>query len=569
MQKVEFFRILFYFKKVINIFSKNDDELKKAFYALKSRNDLANLLEIEEKTLRYFLYGKSDDDKYNTFEIPKKNGQFRKIAAPISPLKTIQRKLTYVLSLVYKVKPCAYGFLKDRNIKSNAKNHSKKKVLLNIDLKDFFSQVHFGRIRGMLISKPYDIGIEAATSIAQLTCYKGVLAQGAPSSPILTNMICSPMDTQLIKLAKKYKLQYTRYADDITFSNYNEQFPQGIIKGEINNLIIGDELNNILTKNGFEVNMNKVFLNDNFTRQEVTGLIVNKFPNVKREYVKSLRAILYNCSRDGVYNTAKEYISKGFCKNKNVLENQDNEELVINWFKMVLKGKIDFIKEIRGSNNNIFLKYAQILNKVFNEDIYDLNILNKLTNNVVILNYEDNKCMIQGSGFFVKDVGLFTSYHVTESGAFFSVKTQSLETIGSVANEFNEISKDKRIDYAIYDIKKSTIEGFEVGNSKDIKVGDKVIIIGYPEYQEKDTPTIQTCNITSMTTYLKAPLCIVSGRIIHGASGGVVLDMNHKAIGIIKAGAASTEKEYKGKQGFIPIHLALEHMKNNKKSISN
>ncbi len=294
MQKVEFFRILFYFKKVINIFSKNDDELKKAFYALKSRNDLANLLEIEEKTLRYFLYGKSDDDKYNTFEIPKKNGQFRKIAAPISPLKTIQRKLTYVLSLVYKVKPCAYGFLKDRNIKSNAKNHSKKKVLLNIDLKDFFSQVHFGRIRGMLISKPYDIGIEAATSIAQLTCYKGVLAQGAPSSPILTNMICSPMDTQLIKLAKKYKLQYTRYADDITFSNYNEQFPQGIIKGEINNLIIGDELNNILTKNGFEVNMNKVFLNDNFTRQEVTGLIVNKFPNVKREYVKSLRAILYN-----------------------------------------------------------------------------------------------------------------------------------------------------------------------------------------------------------------------------------------------------------------------------------
>lgn len=563
MQNVEFFRMLFYFKKVINIFSKNDDELKKEFYALKSRNDLAKLLEVEEKTLRYFLYGKSDEEKYHTFTIPKKNGQPRRISAPIGQLKTIQRKLAYILNLVYKVKPCAYGFLKGKNIKSNAKNHSKKKVLLNIDLEDFFSQVHFGRIRGMLTSKPYGIGVEAATCIAQLACYKGSLAQGAPSSPILTNMICSPMDTHLIKLAKKYKLQYTRYADDITFSNYNEQFPQGIIKGELNNLIIGDELDNILTKDGFKVNMNKVFLNDNFTRQEVTGLIVNKFPNVKREYIKNLRAILNSCLKDGTYNAAKVYISKGLCKNKYILENQDNEDIVIKWFKMVLKGKIDFIKEVRGSNNSIFLKYAQILNKVFNEEIYDLNILHRLTRNVVILNHESEECIIQGSGFFVKDVGLFTSYHVTESGKFFSVKTQYLDTIGKVANEFNEISKDEDIDYALYDIKQSTIEGFELGNSEDIEVGNKVIIIGYPEYQENDTPTIQTCKITSMTTYMKAPLCIVSGRIIHGASGGVVLDMNHKVIGIIKAGASSTESEYKGKEGFIPINIVVKHMKEN------
>ena len=86
MQNVEFFRMLFYFKKVINIFSKNDDELKKEFYALKSRNDLAKLLEVEEKTLRYFLYGKSDEEKYHTFTIPKKNGQPRRISAPIGQL---------------------------------------------------------------------------------------------------------------------------------------------------------------------------------------------------------------------------------------------------------------------------------------------------------------------------------------------------------------------------------------------------------------------------------------------------------------------------------------------------
>lgn len=550
---------------MINIFSKTDEELKNEFYNLKSRGDLAKLLEIKEQTLRYFLYGKKDDDKYHNFEIPKKNGQTRKISAPIGELKTIQRKLTYILSLVYKVKPCAYGFLKDRNIKDNAKNHSKKKVILNIDLENFFSQIHFGRIRGMLISKPYSIGIEAATYIAQLACYKGALAQGAPSSPIITNMICSPLDTQLIRLAKKYRLKYTRYADDITFSNFNDEFPQTIIKGELNNLIIGDELRNILSKNSFKVNMNKVFLNDNLKRQEVTGLIVNKFPNIKREYIKTLRAILYTCSRDGVYNSAKLYISKGYCKNKYVLLNIDNEEFVKNWFKMVLKGKINFIKEIRGNDNNIFLKYAQILNRVFGEDIFDLDILYRLTYNVMIIICDDGEDYIQGSGFFVKDIGVFTNFHVTESGKFYEVKTQNFEKIGCVFKELNEICSDKTIDYSAYELNASKIEGFELGDSKNIRIGDKVIIIGYPNYIENDTPSIQTCSIISKTKYLGAPLYIVSGRILHGASGGAVLDMNHKVIGIIKAGVESIEETDDCKQqGFIPIHLALEHMQNHK-----
>ncbi|WP_460264638.1 reverse transcriptase domain-containing protein [Clostridium sporogenes] len=159
----------------------------------------------------------------------------------------MQRKLAYILNLVYKVKPSAYGFIQDRGIKDNAINHTKRKLLLNIDLKDFFSQVHFGRVRGMLMKKPYGINQEAATVIAQLVCFEGALPQGAPSSPIITNMICSPLDTQLIRLAKKYGLVYTRYADDITFST-NNQFPKEIITEDLNKLTIGSELNSILKK---------------------------------------------------------------------------------------------------------------------------------------------------------------------------------------------------------------------------------------------------------------------------------------------------------------------------------
>ena len=102
---------------------------------------------------------------------------------------------------------------------TNAQRHVKKKYVFNLDLENFFDQVHFGRVRGMLMKPPYGIGAEAALVIAQIACYKGKLPQGAPTSPILTNMVCAPLDTQLIRLAQKYKLHYTRYADDISFSS--------------------------------------------------------------------------------------------------------------------------------------------------------------------------------------------------------------------------------------------------------------------------------------------------------------------------------------------------------------
>nr|WP_279289306.1 reverse transcriptase domain-containing protein [Clostridium algidicarnis] len=94
---------------------------------------------------------------YTTFEISKKKGGVRKISAPVKELKSIQRKLAYVLSLVYKVKPSAYGFISKKNIKDNAKKHVRKKIILNLDLKDFFNQVHFGRVRGVLMHEPYKL----------------------------------------------------------------------------------------------------------------------------------------------------------------------------------------------------------------------------------------------------------------------------------------------------------------------------------------------------------------------------------------------------------------------------
>lgn len=552
-------------KKVITIYSKTDEILKQEFYNLATREDVAKILEIDEKSLRYFLYVVKPDNMYTTFKIAKKSGGMREINSPSKELKAIQRKLAHVLSLVYKVKPSAFGFVQKRNIKDNASKHTRKKVILNIDLKDFFSQIHFGRVRGMLMSKPYGIGQEAATVIAQIACYNRALPQGAPTSPVLTNMICGPLDTHLTNLAKKFELVYTRYADDITFSTFNPEFPAGIIEGEVNSLIVGRELDAILKKNSFSVNPDKVFLNNNKARQEVTGLIVNRFPNIKREYLKSIRAILHNCFKEGTYETARKYVARGLCKNKNIIENINNTEYmdkIILWFKAVLKGKINFIKEIRGFEDYTFLKYAEQLNRLFGETIFNVEkhneFFSKIVYNVVVLENEDS--LVQGSGFFLKNIGLVTGYHVTEDNGFFKVSTYKRENVGIVSKEINEIKCDKEIDYAIYDLKNSKMEGLELGDSSCIEVGDKVTVIGYPDYLEGDTPYVHTCRITSRTRYLGECLYTVSTRIIHGASGGAVLNENNEVIGIIKAGVVSfNEKEDLGKHGFIPIHIALNH----------
>ena len=539
--------------------------LRDEFYRLSTREDVAKILEIEEKSLRYFLYAKKPDNMYTTFKIAKKSGGTREISAPAKELKAIQRKLAYILNLVYRVKPSVYGFVHERKIKDNASKHTRRKVILNIDLKDFFSQIHFGRVRGMLMNKPYGIGQEAATVIAQLACYKGILPQGAPSSPVLTNMICSPLDTQLTNLAKKHGLVYTRYADDITFSTFNPVFPKDIIERDLSSIIIGQELDAILKKNSFSVNPKNIFLNNNKVRQEVTGLVVNKFPNIKREYIKSIRAILHNCFKNGVYETAIDYVARGFCKNKDIEENIDNIEyrdIIILWFKSVLKGKINYIKEIRGSDDYTFLQYADQLNRLFGEEIFNVEkhneFFNKIAYNVVIL--ENRNKLVQGSGFFLKDVGLVTGYHVTEDRGFFMVTTYKGENIGIVSKEMNEIISDKNIDYAIYNLNNSSMEGLELGDSNEIEIGDKVTVVGYPDYIEGDTPYVHTCEVTSKTKYLGECLYTVSARIIHGASGGAVLNKDNKVIGIIKAGVVSyEEKEDVGKHGFVPIHIALKH----------
>jgi len=273
------------------------------FNDIKSRNDLATFLGIPLKKLTYVLYVKKTEKYYKSFEIPKKNGESRIINAPQSDLKEIQKKLAsglckfhkeYIESEGVNLK-ISHAFEKEKGIITNAIIHRNKRYVLNIDLENYFESFHFGRVKGFFEkNKEFNLPIDVATIIAQLTCYKGYLPQGAPSSPIITNFIFNILDMRLLKISRRYKLDYTRYADDMTFSTNDSQFinlQERFLK----------DITKEIKKSGFLVNNNKTRLIFRDSRQEVTGLVVNKKINVNRDYCKKTRAMADTLYRQGEF----------------------------------------------------------------------------------------------------------------------------------------------------------------------------------------------------------------------------------------------------------------------------
>jgi RNA-directed DNA polymerase len=266
-----------------------ETELRVKFFALRTRQDIADLLEVSDYQLRYCLYISSPQRRYKSFQIPKKSGATRQITAPASSLKIIQRKLNQVLQAVYRPKSCTHGFVRQKNILTNAREHVRRRFVLNIDLEDFFASINFGRVRGMFMSPPYKLNPRVATVLAQICCFSNELPQGAPTSPVVSNMICAKMDDQLRAVARKYRCLYTRYADHMTFSTYQFRFPEALAKynDNIGTLEPGNDVVAVIQANGFKINQSKIKLQTMARRQQVTGLTVNRIVNIRRKIHQS------------------------------------------------------------------------------------------------------------------------------------------------------------------------------------------------------------------------------------------------------------------------------------------
>ncbi len=275
---------------------------------LHSSEDLAGALGIPLSRLRWLTYHRKGATlvHYHRFEIPKKTGGMRAISAPKPALAAAQ---AWVLANVLErlpTEPEAHGFVPQRSIVSNAAPHLGQAVVVNLDLKDFFPSITFGRVKGLfralgygehvatvlalLGTEPPRLGMVVDGKLHHVSLGARSLPQGACTSPAITNAICRGLDRRLRGLARRYGFAYTRYADDLSFSG-------GDVAGVGRLLRL---VRRVLAEEGLGEHAAKTRVMRRGRRQQVTGVTVNQKLGVDRRYVRELRAILHNAARLGL-----------------------------------------------------------------------------------------------------------------------------------------------------------------------------------------------------------------------------------------------------------------------------
>ena len=283
--------------------------------------------------LHYYTFVGVRRDSYRQFHIPKKSGGVRTITAPDGELKDVMLTLAFMLSELYIPTPEAMAFVSGRSIVENASQHIGQNYVLNLDLSDFFTSITANMVEHNLVK----LGIAplVARDIASICTYPmvndhhvvNVVPQGAPTSPVISNICAMTLDNRLSGLARRFHLTYTRYADDITFSsNHNVYQKDGAFM---------EELNRIIAECHFTINPKKTRLQKRGSRQEVTGLTVGQKTNVSRKYIKKLRVLIHRIK----------------CQEAPTIHDIH-----------VVRGKLNFLRMVKGADDPTYIAYTKKLN---------------------------------------------------------------------------------------------------------------------------------------------------------------------------------------------------------------
>lgn len=343
-------------------------ELKSKVTAMSSRQELLellNTLKIEDvgptvhpftiSQLSYFCNPKNPK-RFKVFTIPKKSGGKREISAPVEVLRSMLHYLNVALTSLYNPKQCVMGFTGGKSVVDNARVHVRQNYVLNIDLCNFFPSIEQARVWKRLQVKPYNLSVDVASAIAGLCSIecknedgsvKYVIPQGSPASPILTNMVCERLDYKLTKLAKNFSINYSRYADDMTFSSMHNVYQTG---GEFIT-----SLKSIIEEEHFKINDKKTRLQKKGARQEVTGLNVTCHANVTRKYVNWIRTILHIWEKYGFQEAYSKFYPK--YKAENAYRRKGEPDLV-----NVLSGKLLYMKMVKGESDSTYKKLFERFN---------------------------------------------------------------------------------------------------------------------------------------------------------------------------------------------------------------
>ena len=261
---------------------------------------LSKFVGIDFQYLCRMAYG--TEHFYRIFSIPKKSGGIREISEPLPDLKYVQNWILHNILNYVAVSKYAKAYIKRQSIKQNVRFHRGQKVLVSMDVKDFFPSIKI--IDVFCIFKKMGYTEDVSWLLAHLCCLDGKLPQGAPTSPYLSNIRMKAFDENVATYAIKKKWRYTRYADDLTFSG----------DGNVSELI--RVVSKLLLDEHLYPNVKKTRVAHQNARQEVTGIVVNKKIQTPKPYRKKIRQEIYYIKKYGL----ESHLS--FCQisQKNYLE---------------------------------------------------------------------------------------------------------------------------------------------------------------------------------------------------------------------------------------------------------
>lgn len=307
--------------------------------------ELASSMGLSKKII--YLFSLHSSKYYKKFKILKKNNKEREICAPNAKLKLVQKWLLINIFSKLVVSNQAMAFKKGINgIKLNASMHNKNLYILQIDLVDFFTSIKQKQVFKLLRRKGYNGKISAI--ITSLCTYNGCLPQGGITSPIISNLICNSLDKRLVGLCSKRDINYSRYADDMTFSSNEKSSLKRIVP------IITD----IIKQEGFAINKEKTRFSCPGSRKVITGVNINSNElKAKKELKRQVRAMIHKAIMQQEYEQNDKI--RGLVAYINSIE-QNYKEKICNYIES-FEEKLMF----EPNSKEIFEKYNK--NKIFKE----------------------------------------------------------------------------------------------------------------------------------------------------------------------------------------------------------
>lgn len=472
--------------------------------------------------------------RYTQASIPKRRGGTRTLLVPERRLKFLQRKTLGLLEHLHSKRAPVHGFIKGRGAISNANEHQTRPYLLNLDLRNFFGAITRRRVLGML--EALDLEEEVAIAVCSIAVTRNQLPQGAPTSPILSNMVAYRLDRDLMNFAKAHRLRYTRYADDLSFSGYAQ--PTALFKGglplpgrvPVNQL--SAPLQAAISSNGFEVNPEKVWFSGPKSRKEVTGLIVNEFTNVKRSFIRNLRAALYRVETMGVAAAEKDYRKR--YKTKAVL-------------KLVLHGRLEWIAQVRGRSFSAYRTLAKRFNLQFPDSSLPILPTNaEMAERAVwVIEFFAGNVCEQGTAFFLEGVGLVTADHVLEKlppgqDAILYRPSEPAKTFKARPSSRRCAQRDLSI--LDHDVPTSEHLSLPVATSPE-HTNDDIVALGFPDYGPGDQLGKRRGHIIGRATKHGVKLIEVSAMLPGGISGGPIVNDRYQVIAIAHRGGNQEHKQ--------------------------